>query len=133
MATALPCLASAIGGNTDLLQDGRDGLLVPPDDPSAWSSALLRVLEDSPFARLLGDRKSTRLNSSHANISYAVFCLKKKNTNSKHIGPGPGVSVERAGVVVGLRDIGIEGDRLLHRTRHHTRRSNKENSTTSHL
>src|SRR6202008_5166297 len=32
------------------------------------------------------DRKSTRLNSSHANISYAVFCLKKKNTkrNSNH-------------------------------------------------
>src|SRR3712207_6953992 len=27
------------------------------------------------------DRKSTRLNSSHANISYAVFCLKKKNNN----------------------------------------------------
>src|SRR3712207_7355441 len=27
------------------------------------------------------DRKSTRLNSSHANISYAVFCLKKKNTD----------------------------------------------------
>src|SRR3712207_7405368 len=27
---------------------------------------------------LLADRKSTRLNSSHANISYAVFCLKKK-------------------------------------------------------
>src|SRR3712207_9412025 len=29
-------------------------------------------------ARPRGDRKSTRLNSSHANISYAVFCLKKK-------------------------------------------------------
>src|SRR3712207_7314976 len=29
-----------------------------------------------------GDRKSTRLNSSHANISYAVFCLKKKKTTS---------------------------------------------------
>src|SRR3712207_8215638 len=29
-----------------------------------------------------GDRKSTRLNSSHANISYAVFCLKKKNPRS---------------------------------------------------
>src|SRR3712207_7337165 len=28
------------------------------------------------------DRKSTRLNSSHANISYAVFCLKKKNTHN---------------------------------------------------
>src|SRR3712207_7294136 len=33
-----------------------------------------------PAARDRGaDRKSTRLNSSHANISYAVFCLKKKN------------------------------------------------------
>src|SRR3712207_7989358 len=31
------------------------------------------------------DRKSTRLNSSHANISYAVFCLKKKNIMKKWI------------------------------------------------
>src|SRR3712207_8097814 len=34
--------------------------------------------------RLRRDRKSTRLNSSHANISYAVFCLKKHTTHSKH-------------------------------------------------
>src|SRR5260221_4877551 len=33
------------------------------------------------FDRLSGDRKSTRLNSSHTVISYAVFCLKKKKTN----------------------------------------------------
>src|SRR3712207_8156642 len=33
------------------------------------------------------DRKSTRLNSSHANISYAVFCL-KKNNSIDHIEPG---------------------------------------------
>src|SRR3712207_9201126 len=34
---------------------------------------------DEPgLAEALADRKSTRLNSSHANISYAVFCLKKK-------------------------------------------------------
>src|SRR3712207_9008900 len=33
--------------------------------------------------RVSADRKSTRLNSSHANISYAVFCLKKKKTKSK--------------------------------------------------
>src|SRR3712207_8990808 len=31
------------------------------------------------------DRKSTRLNSSHANISYAVFCLKKKKNNKRPI------------------------------------------------
>src|SRR3712207_9238863 len=34
-----------------------------------------------PFSVAVADRKSTRLNSSHANISYAVFCLKKKTTN----------------------------------------------------
>src|SRR3712207_7000616 len=37
-----------------------------------------RVLRVVPRQVLHQDRKSTRLNSSHANISYAVFCLKKK-------------------------------------------------------
>src|SRR3712207_7028407 len=35
--------------------------------------------------RLTGDRKSTRLNSSHANISYAVFCLKKKKIINNYL------------------------------------------------
>src|SRR3712207_8526574 len=42
------------------------------------TSVILRLPgREAPSARR--DRKSTRLNSSHANISYAVFCLKKKN------------------------------------------------------
>src|SRR3712207_8782143 len=44
--------------------------------------------DDLPHGeRVREDRKSTRLNSSHANISYAVFCLKKKNTmsNTKYV------------------------------------------------
>src|SRR3712207_8386712 len=36
------------------------------------------------LAGYAGDRKSTRLNSSHANISYAVFCLKKKTKITLH-------------------------------------------------
>src|SRR5256886_6470023 len=35
--------------------------------------------------RVSPDRKSTRLNSSHSQISYAVFCLKKKKSNNQHI------------------------------------------------
>src|SRR2546427_4737351 len=35
-------------------------------------------------ARKILDRKSTRLNSSHSQISYAVFCLKKKKTTARH-------------------------------------------------
>src|SRR3712207_8240264 len=47
-----------------------------------WDSADApddRVARIDLGSLLLPDRKSTRLNSSHANISYAVFCLKKKN------------------------------------------------------
>src|SRR5438309_5458330 len=38
-----------------------------------------------PLFREREDRKSTRLNSSHSSISYAVFCLKKKNKSLHHI------------------------------------------------
>src|SRR5690625_6808047 len=51
---------------------------------------LSSTAEDSPVGKFLKkrgegvDRKSTRLNSSHVAISYAVFCLKKKITNQIH-------------------------------------------------
>src|SRR5204863_4305596 len=52
---------------------------------AAPSNTLLNVIRPPPFRRMLQkaycsvpDRKSTRLNSSHVEISYAVFCLKKK-------------------------------------------------------
>src|SRR3712207_7933908 len=58
----------------------------PRPDAAARHGIFSEIVRDGglvahPWAdvRLL-DRKSTRLNSSHANISYAVFCLKKKNT-----------------------------------------------------
>src|SRR5437867_7365451 len=47
------------------------------DHPSCLARvfALLTLLYDAPVERLRRDRKSTRLNSSHRTISYAVFCL----------------------------------------------------------
>src|SRR2546430_11124500 len=60
--------------------------------PQAWASAAFFLLlqsvlglePEAPLGRLTirnpRDRKSTRLNSSHSQISYAVFCLKKKKT-----------------------------------------------------
>src|SRR3712207_8513703 len=43
---------------------------------------LAELVKIDPKSIGVGDRKSTRLNSSHANISYAVFCLKKKNNKN---------------------------------------------------
>src|SRR3712207_7503266 len=48
---------------------------------------IARPNEGQPVAA--ADRKSTRLNSSHANISYAVFCLKKKKHNKNPPEPPP--------------------------------------------
>src|SRR5690625_5946664 len=50
---------------------------VSSDKGLSFINSLCNQLEDPE--RLLPDRKSTRLNSSHVAISYAVFCLKKKN------------------------------------------------------
>src|SRR3712207_7662765 len=65
---------------TTLFRSRRPGRRVARADPERRLAldrvqALLHPRAAPPRAR---DRKSTRLNSSHANISYAVFCLKKK-------------------------------------------------------
>src|SRR3712207_8712645 len=52
------------------------GVEVQVDERPVAERALHRTVD----VRVAGDRKSTRLNSSHANISYAVFCLKKKTS-----------------------------------------------------
>src|SRR5437870_10737217 len=46
--------------------------------PAASAAAATSPTADAAGAAVPGDRKSTRLNSSHVAISYAVFCLKKK-------------------------------------------------------
>src|SRR3712207_7425257 len=60
------------------------------DRLSALSSLYSQIIGNQPSSldkRL--DRKSTRLNSSHANISYAVFCLKKKKLTQSYTPPSP--------------------------------------------
>src|SRR5256885_11049872 len=50
--------------------------------PRRSSTSSTRCCTSRARARSITDRKSTRLNSSHLVISYAVFCLKKKNSNT---------------------------------------------------
>src|SRR3712207_8191413 len=66
----------------ELLEGGFDLLLREAERLGELGGAIVAaVLAEVRLHRAQGglDRKSTRLNSSHANISYAVFCLKKKN------------------------------------------------------
>src|SRR5205085_11049399 len=52
--------------------------------PSVGGCVARLLAEPSMLAMASRDRKSTRLNSSHSQISYAVFCLKKKKKNKKY-------------------------------------------------
>src|SRR3712207_8752877 len=84
---------SLTSGLLDLIGDGRPGRILNVASATHLSATL--HLDDLNLARHgysrstayahSKDRKSTRLNSSHANISYAVFCLKKKNHNILHL------------------------------------------------
>src|SRR5690348_18016249 len=82
-------LFRSIGGMTFSFAFGTDGLRILPAAAATATQAQLtpwvRIAPDGAITILTvaemgqgSDRKSTRLNSSHPSISYAVFCLKKK-------------------------------------------------------
>src|SRR3712207_7710563 len=70
---------SDLPGEVEVLEHLDDPHALRGVVPAAGDVGLQRVLADVAERRVaeVVDRKSTRLNSSHANISYAVFCLKK--------------------------------------------------------
>src|SRR3712207_8188777 len=72
---ARPCYRAA---------DVRDEVVVVVVDDAGGTDhrRLGRAVEVDDTGAVAADRKSTRLNSSHANISYAVFCLKKKKNSN---------------------------------------------------
>src|SRR3712207_7966660 len=67
------CVPRPSGGSSD-----PEGRVMPIEQIEAIGRAPAAALDAL-------DRKSTRLNSSHANISYAVFCLKKKKTDLANV------------------------------------------------
>src|SRR5690625_4654881 len=74
-------LTAAVAPSTVLARGGRVGIGEETAMSDLQCAATFLVLP--PAADEKGDRKSTRLNSSHVAISYAVFCLKKKNTKNR--------------------------------------------------
>src|SRR5690242_21525777 len=65
-------------------QRGPGGPPLPGGAPEGWLPEEVPALPQPRDCSGEGDRKSTRLNSSHMSISYAVFCLKKKKKKKKN-------------------------------------------------
>src|SRR3712207_7893868 len=75
---ALPIFLAQQNRTLEQLADDSDRVLAPLARDRQRITGFIDAAQGA--ARATVDRKSTRLNSSHANISYAVFCLKKKKT-----------------------------------------------------
>src|SRR3712207_7812862 len=73
-STLFPYTTLFRSGGSDSIERGMNPIVSSERERRTW----LRTTSVAVPGQILRDRKSTRLNSSHANISYAVFCLKKK-------------------------------------------------------
>lgn len=61
MAAGLPVVVTAVGGNPEIVRDGREGLLVPRGDAAATGSALLHLLDSPSYATTLGEAGRKRV------------------------------------------------------------------------
>jgi len=66
MATGLPVVATAVGGNGELVADGATGRLVPPEDPSALAGAIAAYLEAPDEARRHGAAGRARVQAEYS-------------------------------------------------------------------
>src|SRR3712207_7342789 len=79
VGTGADSATEPVAGVVDTATDPVADILGTAADTATDPVAVVVDTVTDPVAGVVGeDRKSTRLNSSHANISYAVFCLKKK-------------------------------------------------------
>ncbi len=56
MSTGLPMISTKVGGVLEIIQDGKNGLLVPPKHPEELAEAILRLYKDQKLRRTLGDK-----------------------------------------------------------------------------
>ncbi|HYZ30604.1 MAG TPA: glycosyltransferase [Thermoleophilaceae bacterium] len=94
MARALPVVSTTLAGVAEAVEDGRSGLLVPPENPEALAEALQRVLRDPAFAAQLGQRAAERIRSSF---------------DRQHTLPHVFATLTEAGLVRPGRPIALEG------------------------
>jgi glycosyltransferase involved in cell wall biosynthesis len=90
MAMAKPTVATAVGGIPDIIADGINGLLIPPEESQALVDAVLRILEDKTYAAHLGQQamnlihkkfNAGRMADQICQVYYSAFERKRKESN----------------------------------------------------
>ena len=77
MALGVPVLATNVGGPAEILEDGREGYLLSPDEPAAWAAAARAIIEQPELARRMGEagreRAQAFTDERHAEAILAVY------------------------------------------------------------
>lgn len=92
MAAARPIVATAVGGNKELVQDDREGLLVSPESPDALAAAVARLLDNPDQARRFGIAARNRV---VGNNSLEAMISKHEALYAKLLGSTPAVTARR--------------------------------------
>lgn len=66
MASGLPVIATKVGGIPEVIQDGKNGILVPSQDPASLANAICRVLDDSKYAKDLGQEARLTIEKNYS-------------------------------------------------------------------
>ncbi|WP_075186308.1 glycosyltransferase family 4 protein [Teredinibacter haidensis] len=77
MASALPIIATDVGGNSDLVEPTKNGLLIPPNSSSALATALNEIMDDSALRIKMGEASRNKVNRSFGKESFLNSYLKQ--------------------------------------------------------
>jgi glycosyltransferase involved in cell wall biosynthesis len=84
MASGKPVIASKVGGIPEIISDGKNGILIEPNDPEALSKAIVMVYQDNALMkRLSANALETAARYSWKNIAEKYLCLYKYLMNTK--------------------------------------------------
>ncbi len=75
MAHGLPCVATDVGGVSQTLDNGSEGIIVPPDDADALAGALARLIADSELRSAFGSKARERVKREFSIDSLAAKCM----------------------------------------------------------
>ena len=81
MALGKPVVATRVGGNGEAVEEGKTGLLTPPEDPEALAAALARLLDDPEEAVRMGQRGNARVRA-HFSLSRMIRSLEDLYTSA---------------------------------------------------
>ncbi len=93
MAAGIPAVATAVGGNAELIEHEIDGLLVPPDDPKAMGEAIVKLLNGEQERRAMGDRARRKVTEE--------FSLEKMISRTEAFYEEMRIESERGGGIAG--------------------------------